>query len=55
MRKERIGLSVSREMSLDSVINCALQIKPLQAKVSLHSGRIDIVNMMLFFPNSAQT
>lgn len=45
-----IGLLVSREMSLYSVINCALQIKLLQAKVSLYSGKIDIVNTRLFFP-----
>lgn len=45
------GLLVSTELSLYRVINCALQIQLLQAKVSLHLGGKDIVNIMLFFPN----
>lgn len=49
--KEMIGPLVSREMSLYSVINCALQIKLVQAKVSLHSGKIGLVNTMLFLSN----
>lgn len=46
-----MGLLVSGEMSLYSVINCVLEIILLQAKVSLYSGKTDIVNTMLFFPN----
>ena len=33
-----------------SVINCALQIKLLQAKVPFHLGKTDIANLMPFLP-----
>lgn len=46
-----IGPLVSRETSLYRVINCALQIKLLQAKGSRDAGETDTVNTTLFLPN----
>lgn len=45
------GPLVSRETSLYSVINGALQIKLLQAKVARDSGETDTGNTTLFLPN----